>query len=281
MSIKIEKLSEHIGVCVEGVNIANALDADRVQQLRDAFREHCVLVFHDQSISDEQQVRFTQEFGTIAMTLPSDPYGSGGPINRITNVDEHGEIIPADDKRSLYQAGNMLWHSDGSFRPVPLRASFLSAKVVPPTGGETEFACVRAAFAAYPRRKKEALKGLMVEHSMAYSRSQIAPDLMSEEFRKAAPPVRHSLIRTLPETGEKMLHVGAYASHILSWPVEQGRALLKELLEWSTRPQFVFRHQWQARDLVMWDNRYCLHRGRPWEFGRFKRVMHRTTLSGP
>ena len=281
MNIKIKKLSEQIGAWVEGVKITQALDAASVQQLRDAFRKHCVLVFHDQVISDQQQVAFTQNFGTIEMTLPSDPYGGGGPINRITNVDERGEIIPADDKQSLYQAGNMLWHSDGSFRAVPLRASFLSAKVVPPSGGETEFASVRAAYAAYPREKKEALEGLMVEHSMAHSRSQIAPDLMSEEFQKAAPPVTHSLIRTMPETGEKMLHVGAYASHILGWHIEQGRSLLKELLEWSTQPQFSFRHQWQAHDLVMWDNRYCLHRGRPWDFDRFKRIMHRTTLSGP
>jgi len=103
---------------------------------------------------------------------------------------------------------------------------------------------------------------------------------MSEEFQKAAPPVTHSLIRILPETGEKMFHVGAYASHILGWPVDQGRHFLKDLLEWSTQPQFVFQHEWQAHDLVMWDNRYCLHRGRPWDFGRFKRVMHRTTLLG-
>ncbi len=115
---------------------------------------------------------------------------------------------------------------------------------------------------------------------MAHSRSQIAPNLMSEEFQKAAPPVTHSLIRILPETGEKMFHVGAYASHILGWPVDQGRHFLKDLLEWSTQPQFVFQHEWQAHDLVMWDNRYCLHRGRPWDFGRFKRVMHRTTLLG-
>ncbi len=154
MSIKIRKLGQHIGACVEGVKIAQSLNPEAVQRLRDAFREHCVLVFNDQVISDEQQVAFTKKFGTVALTLPSDPYGGGGPVNRITNVDEQGQLIPADDTRSLYQAGNMLWHSDGSFRAVPLQASFLSARVVPPSGGETEFASVRAAFAAYPNEKK-------------------------------------------------------------------------------------------------------------------------------
>ena len=178
----------------------------------------------------------------------------------------------------LYQKGNSLWHSDGSFRKVPLRGSLLSAKEVPPAGGETEYASLRAAWASLPDERKALIEDLVAEHSIAWSRQQIAPGLMDDEFLKDTPPALHPLVRTIPESGEKVLLVGSYATHIVGWPVEKGRALLAELLEWATQPRFVYRHEWRRHDLVMWDNVSCLHRGRPWD-GRHRRVMHRTTLA--
>ncbi len=273
-------LGEHIGAEVRGIDVASPHGEETFAQLRRALYGHSVLVFHDQDISDEQQVAFTRGFGRLQTTLASDPYGGGGFINRIANVDEEGRLIRPRDKRSLYQAGNMLWHSDGSFKAVPLRASMLSARVVPPRGGETEYASLRAAYAALPQPRKDQLDGLVAEHSMAHSRAQIAPGLLTEAFRKETPPVRHVLVRTVPETGEKALYVGSYASHIIGWEREKGRALLEALLEWATQPKFVYRHQWETNDLVMWDNRTCLHRGRPWDNAVYKRIMHRTTLAG-
>ncbi len=280
LTITIDKLEEHIGALVQGIDIASPLDDGTVEILREVLLKNSVLVFRNQLITDEQHVAFSQRLGPLQMTMASDPYGGGGPINRISNVDENGEIIPPEDNRSLYQAGNMLWHSDGSFKRVPLRASLLSAKVVPPEGGETEYASLRAAYAALPEEKKAELRGLVAEHSMAHSRVQIAPNLMSEAFQKETPSVHQVVVRTIPETGEKALFVGSYASHIVGWPLEKGRALLKELLAWSTQRAFLYRHKWQADDLVIWDNRSCLHRGRRWESGAYKRIMHRTTLAG-
>ena len=276
----VTRLEEHIAVEVRDLDVTSSISEETFAGLRQALYRHSVLVFPHQDITDEQQVAFTRGFGRLQMTLASDPYGGGGPINRISNVDENSRIIPPKDKRSLYQAGNMLWHSDGSFKAIPLRASMLSAKVVPPRGGETEYASLRAAYAALPEPRKVELEGLVAEHSMAHSRAQIAPNLLSEAFRKETPPVRQALVRTIPETGEKALYVGSYASHIIGWDIEEGSALLKELLEWSTQPRFVYRHRWQTNDLVMWDNRSALHRGQPWENGVYQRIMHRTTLAG-
>lgn len=128
------------------------------------------------------------------------------------------------------------------------------------------------------------------EHIAAEVRGIDAASLQGEqtfaELRRAlyrykeTPPVRHVLVRTVPETGEKALYVGSYASHIIGWDIREGRALLEDLLEWATQPRFVYRHCWKTNDLVMWDNRSCLHRGRPWENGIYKRIMHRTTLAG-
>lgn len=280
MNATITTLEEHIGARVEGVDLTSPISEEEVRSIHNALFENSVLVFHDQDLTDEEHVVFTERLGPLQLTMASDPYGGGGPINRIANVDEHGDIIPPDDSRSLYQAGNMLWHSDGSFKPVPLKASLLSAKVVPPEGGETEFASMRAAYAALPEERKLELEGLVAEHSMAHSREQIAPGIITDEWLKETPPVEHALVRTIPETGEKALHVGSYASRIIGWPLEKGRALLQELLEWSTQRQFIYRHSWRTNDLVMWDNRSCLHRGRPWDGHSCKRIMHRTTLAG-
>ena len=280
MTLAIRKLEEHIGAEVEGVDITTPIDEATFAQLRAVLYKHSVLVFRDQDITDEQHVAFTEGFGTLEMTMANDPIGDGGPVGIISNVDENGAVIPPQDTRTLYQKGNELWHSDGSFRRVPLRASLLSAKVVPPEGGETEYASLCAAYTALPQDKKESLEGLAAEHSFANSRTRIAPNLISEEFGKDVPPVKQMLVRTIPETGARALLVGSYTTRIIDWPLEKGKSLLQELLEWSTQPRFVYRHQWRAHDLVVWDNRCCLHRGRPWDRRVHRRIMHRTTVAG-
>lgn len=280
MTLKIRKLEEHIGAEVQGVDITSPIDAETFEQLRGALCEYGVLVFHDQEITNEQHVTFSKGFGTLEMTMPNDPIGDGGPIGIISNLDENGDIIPPEDSRTLYTVANTLWHSDGSFKRVPLRGSLLYAKIVPPKGGETEFASLTAAYAALPEQQKIDIENLIAEHSIAHSRAQIAPNLMSDAFQKDTPPVNQRLVRVIPETGKKALLVGSYTTHVHGLPAEEGKALLKELLEWSTQPQFVYRHTWRAHDLVVYDNRCCLHRGRSWDRGKYKRVLHRTTLAG-
>ena len=280
MALKIRKLEKHIGAEVQGVDITSPIDVETFEQLRGALCEYGVLVFHNQDITDEQHVRFSEGFGPLEMTMPNDPIGDGGPIGVISNLDENGDIIPPEDPRTLYTVANTLWHSDGSFKHVPLRGSLLYAKIVPPKGGETEFASLTAAYAALPEQKKVDIENLIVEHSIAHSRAQIAPNLMEEAFQKDTPPVNQRLVRPIPETGKKALLVGSYTTHVHGLPIEAGKALLKELLEWSTQPQFVYRHTWKVSDLVVYDNRCCLHRGRSWDRGKYKRVLHRTTLAG-
>jgi alpha-ketoglutarate-dependent 2,4-dichlorophenoxyacetate dioxygenase len=280
MTLTIRKLEEHIGAEVQGIDITSPIDAETFDKLRGALCEYAVLVFHDQDITDEQHVAFSEGFGPLEMTLPNDPIGDGGPIGVISNLDENGDIIPPEDSRTLYTVANTLWHSDGSFKRVPLRGSLLSAKVVPPEGGETEFASLTAAYAALPEQKKVEIERLIVEHSIAHSRAQIAPNLMDEAFQKDTPPANQRLVRTIPETGKKALLVGSYTTRVHGLPIEKGKTLLKEMLEWSTQPQFVYRHTWRVNDLVVYDNRCCLHRGRSWNRGKYKRVLHRTTLAG-
>ena len=280
MTLTTRKLEEHIGAEVRGIDITSPIDAETFDKLRGALCEYAVLVFHDQDITNEQHVVFSEGFGPLEMTMANDPIGDGGPIGVISNLDENGDIIPPEDSRTLYTVANTLWHSDGSFKRVPLRGSLLSAKVVPPDGGETEFASLTAAYAALPKQKKADIEELIAEHSIAHSRAQISPNLMDEAFQKDTPPANQRLVRTIPETGKKALLVGSYTTRVHGLPIEKGKTLLEELLEWSTQPQFVYRHTWRVNDLVVYDNRCCLHRGRSWDRGKYKRVLHRTTLAG-
>ena len=280
MKLHLEKLSAHIAAEVIDVDLRTPVDDETAMSLRAALYEHAVLLFRNQEITDEQQVAFSENFGPLEMTSPTDPIGDGGPVGVITNLDENGELIPSQDPRALYLVGNSLWHSDGSFKKIPLRASLLAAKVVSPEGGNTEFASLQAPYEALPAEKRELLANLVAAHSLAHSRDQIAQDLVSDKWQAEIPPTPQKMVRIIPETGKKVLLVGSYTTHVVGWPLEKGKVLLKELYDWCTKPQFVYSHHWHANDLIIYDNRLCLHRARPWEMDRYKRVLHRTTIAG-
>ena len=280
MTLQIQALTEPIAAEVRGVDVTEPISDETFSQLRTALYRHAVLVFHDQDITDEQQVTFTWGFGTVENTIPSDPIGDGGPVGVISNVDENGDIIPPDDDRARYMVANTQWHSDGSFRRVPLKGSMLAAKVVPPEGGATEFASLVAPYKQMSEEQKAEVENLQAEHSLARSREKIAPNLMSDDFLKDTPPAVQPVVRRIPETGDKALLVGSYAGRVVGWPDEKGLALLEKLLDWCTQPQFVYRHEWRANDIVVYDNRLCLHRGTLWDRERYKRILHRTTLAG-
>jgi alpha-ketoglutarate-dependent 2,4-dichlorophenoxyacetate dioxygenase len=180
----------------------------------------------------------------------------------------------------VYQLANMLWHSDSSFKPVPSLCSLLSARIIPPEGGATEFASGRCAYPSLPDDVKRRIEGLIVVHDFAWSRDQVRPGFFTAEERAVYPPVRHPLVRTNPVNGRRSLFLGAHASHVDGMPVEEGRALLRELQEHLTRPEFCYRHEWGEGDLVVWDNRCVLHRATPYDTTRYKRLMQRTTISG-
>ena len=267
---------------VSGLDLSKPLDDGDFGQVRDAFHRYAVLVFPEQRISDDQQIAFSERFGPLEVSIRKDrPRRIANPrVSDISNVDERDRVFDPDDERAIYNSGNRLWHSDSSFKRVPAMASLLSGREVPPEGGETEYADLRAAWDALPAERKRGLDALVAEHSFVYSRGLIGYDQFTEAERAEVPPVTQAVVRMHPATGRKSLYLGSHASHIIGRPLEEGRALLKDLLEFATQPQFVYRHVWKHHDLVMWDNRCVLHRGRPWAEQRHRRVMHRTTVAG-
>lgn len=265
-----------------GLDLSRPLDDGDFGQVRDAFHRYAVVVFPGQRLTDDEQIAFSERWGPLEISLRKDRRRriDNPRVSDISNVDEQDRVFDPDDERAVYNAGNRLWHSDSSFKRVPALASLLSGREVPPEGGETEFADLRAAWDALPAPDRRGLESLVAEHSFVYSRGLIGYDQFTEAERAAVPPVPQAVVRTHPATGRKSLYLGSHASCILGRPVEEGRALLRELLEFATRPAFVYRHVWRQHDLVMWDNRCVLHRGRPWDEGRHRRVMHRTTVAG-
>lgn len=248
MGIAVRKLNPLFAAEVTGVDLSAPLDDDLFAQIRDAFNEHAVLVLPDQKLDDEQQIAFSLRFGPLETSVRKDRKrrATRPEISEIANVDELGRLVDAGDERAIYNAGNQLWHSDSSFKRVPAMASLLSARELPPEGSETEFADMRAAWDALPEEKRRGLDGLVAEHSLVYSRGLIGYGQFSEAERAALPPVQQALVRTHPATGRKALYLGSHASHIVGWPVEEGRRLLRELLEFATQPRFVSRHTWRV-----------------------------------
>jgi alpha-ketoglutarate-dependent 2,4-dichlorophenoxyacetate dioxygenase len=282
--LTITPLHPHLGARVEGVDLAETLDEPTFRRIFDAFQEHSVLVFHDQRLSDERQMAFSRRFGPLETTLKS--VGQEGRLHEnmvdLSNLDPDGNdrLMDWSDRRMLYQSGNQLWHTDSSFKPVPAMASLLSGREVPPEGGETEFVSMRHAYATLPEATRRRLDGRVTIHSILYSRSTIAKGLFDPEHERHLPPVRQALVRENPVNGRKAVYIGSHAWYIEGLEYGESRRLLDELTAHTTRPDRVYQHRWRQWDLVMWDNRCVLHRGRPWDAARHRRVMRRTTVAG-
>jgi alpha-ketoglutarate-dependent 2,4-dichlorophenoxyacetate dioxygenase len=282
--MKITPVHPNLGALVEGVELARPMDDATFARIFDAFQEHSVLVFHDQRLTDETQMAFSRRFGPLETTLKA--VGKEDRLHPnlvdLSNVDpDHDErLMGWGDRRMMYQSGNQLWHTDSSFKPAPAMASLLSGREVPPAGGETEFVSMRHAWDTLPEATRRRLDGRVVVHSILYSRSTIATGLFDPEHERELAPVRQALVRANPVTGRKSIYIGSHAWYIEGMDFAESRRLLDELLAHTTLPACVFQHRWKQWDLVMWDNRCVLHRGRPWDADQHKRVMRRTTIAG-
>jgi len=268
---------------VRGVDLTRPMTAAQFAEIEAAFNEHAVLVFPGQPVTDEQQVAFSKFFGPVFTATkyhrPNETRRLRAEMSDISNIDREGRILAANDDRRLHNLANQLWHTDNSFKHIPARASLLSARVIPPSDGDTEFADMRAAYDALPDARKREIDDLIVEHSVFHSRARMGIDPYTSGARQELPPVQQVLVRRHPATGRKALYIASHASHVIGWPVEKGRKLIDELVDFATQPQFVYRHRWTEGDLIVWDNRCTMHRATPFDDLKVQRILHRTTVS--
>ncbi|MCP5152505.1 MAG: TauD/TfdA family dioxygenase [Chromatiales bacterium] len=280
MAIEITALRDDFVARVTGVNLVDGLDEPTFASLRRALDDHGVLVLPHQPMDDERQMAFSRWWGPMEPTKGVNP-ASGTPFARQSNLDiRTGEIIPSDDRRMAYQVGNYQWHADSTFKRVPSLCSILTAREVPPEGGNTEFVSTRAAYEALPEPMRSELEDLIVEHDFSVSRGRVGFSFTPEEAA-IYPPVWHPLVQVNPVTGRRSLLIGAHASLIVGRPAAEGARLLEDLLARATVPEAIYSHRWSVGDVVIWDNRSVLHRATAYDAKRHRRLMQRTTIGNP
>ena len=246
--------------------------------IEDAFHQHAVLVFPGANLAEAEHIAFSRRFGPLERTLSQRT--ARLEISLLSNVARDGAVAKADEPLGLFLKGNRYWHTDSSFKKVGAKASLLRAVTVPDTGGDTEWADMRAAWDVLDAAAKERLESLRAVHSYAWSQGKVGGvRLLKKRELAALPPVEHPLVRTHPATGRKSLFIGRHVRSISGMDDGAAQALLAGLIERACRPPRVFRHAWAAGDIVAWDNRCVLHRGHPWPFDQ-PRVMKRTTVAG-
>ena len=283
MSIKVRQLHTLFVGEVSALDLAADLSPQAVAELARAIDRYAVLVFHGQLLDDDGLLVLGRLFGNIEAPRNHrvERRLKHAELADISNLDARNQLRARDDHRRLDALGNQLWHSDASFRQESGALSMLFAHVVPPLGGETEFADLRAAYDLLSPPLQRKIEDLACEHSIFHSRGQLGHTDYTEQERAALPPAHHRLVRLHPGSKRKTLYMGAHASHIVGWPVPDGRLLLRDLMEHATQRQFVYQHSWHAGDLVIWDNRCTLHRGRPYDDATYPRDLRRVTTRDP
>jgi alpha-ketoglutarate-dependent 2,4-dichlorophenoxyacetate dioxygenase len=258
---------------------------EEFKRLVAAMDRYAVAVLRDQHIDDEAQIAFSRRFGELE-TSPHFGVGKGGKVRMrhrelfdVSNLDENGHILAEDDRRRAYRLANEMWHTDSSFMPGGSRYSLLHARIVPSAGADTEFADMRAAYDALPEAERRSLEGLVVEHSTYYSRSLTGYQFTEEELSRRS-ATKQYLVQTHPSSGRKALYLASHASHVVGWPEEKGRTLLRELTAHATQARFVYVHKWRPGDMVIWDNRCTMHRATPFSDFQQRRDLRRTTVRG-
>ena len=264
---------------IRGVGLADvAADEGAYRGVRAAFEEHSVLLFRGQTITDEAQVAYSQRFGPLEVAKAAS-LGEGTPFSILTNVEPaSGGLVPPDHKEALRAAANQLWHTDSCFKAPPALASVLSARIIPSTGGETEFASTRLTWKRLPESLRRRLDSAYAWHDYAHSRGKIAPHLASHREKSSLPPVSWRMRWRNPANGRDALYVASHTYAIEGMADETAQALIADLIAFATAPGHTHLHTWQAGDVIMWDNRAILHRGRPWPNDE-ARHMVRTTIS--
>ena len=284
MPLTIRQIGPAFAGEVSGIDIMKSVASQDVAAIEAGMDRYAVLVFRNQDITDEQQMAFSRNFGAIEdsrggnVTKPGDHRLAKG-MNDVSNVGKDGKPLPRDSRQRLFNLGNLLWHSDSSFRAIPAKYSLLSARTVNSKGGDTEFADMRAAYDALDDDTKREIEDLICEHSLMVSRGSLGFVDYSDEEKELFKPVRQRLVRVHPVTGRKSLYLSSHAGTILGRPTPDARILLRDLTEHATQPRFVYVHKWKLHDLVVWDNRQTMHRGRRYDETQ-PRDVRRTTVAG-
>ena len=282
MAITVAPITDTFAAEIGDIDLSRPLSAEDAEAVKQAFWTYSVLIFPEQKLEAEQHLDFARIFGPLEssiMLYGDAPVRTRPEIADVSNLNHKDEIWGKESRLRMFQLGNRLWHTDSSFKKLPALCSLLYARSIPPVGGHTEFADQRAGYDALPEAMKRKLEGLVAEHCIAYSRARLGFTQFVDSEKMNLPPVPQMLVRTIPQNGRKSLYVASHAGRVLGMSEEDGKKLIDELIAHTTQRQFVYTHRWRVGDLVMWDNRCTMHRGKDFDDLRYRRDMQRATVS--
>ena len=283
VAIIVQPITADFAAEVGDVALNRPLSTDDLAAVRAAFAKYAVLVFPDQEFDDESQLAFARNFGPLETTVfkarKDHKLRLHENLADVSNLDAENRILTTTDRQRLYNLGNQLWHTDSSFKRVPAYCSMLHARSIPPIGGQTEFADMRAAYDALPEATKRRIEGLVAEHSIMTSRAKLGFTDFDDSEREAFKAVPQVLVRRLQDSSRMSLYMASHAGSIRGMADAEARKLLEELTEHATQRRFVYAHRWRVKDLVIWDDRCTMHRGMPFDDQRYQRDMRRATVS--
>ena len=283
-----EQFPDFVGF-ISDIDLKTSLSDLLIKEIDDAINKYAVLVFKDQNINNEDQVRFTQYFGKIEASgktsnitkatdrrLPTE-------LADVSNLDKDNNPFTINDPRRIFNLGNRLWHTDSSFKSVPAKYSLLSGRNISKEGGNTEFGDMRAAYDNLDVKDKNKIEEMICEHSLIYSRQRLGFDMVKElssEQIKNFDPVEQPLVRQNKLTNRKTIFLSSHIGKIKNWIRPDSMCFIDDLIEYATKDEFIYVHKWVQNDLIIWDNRQTMHRARAYDDLTEHRDMRRTTVLG-
>ncbi len=265
--MKFSTLHPKFGKIVEDLDLRDVTRSNLYPEIRRAFEASSALLVRGQSLDDGQHIALAELFGPLENR---ESMATGRNIefkvSAVSNEIGEDKVSDPESLHTLNLQGNMLWHTDSTFLPVPALVNILTARVIPTRGGQTELASTRAAWAAMPQKMKTPLQNAIIWHRLSHSRSKISNDLATQEEMTRWPDRPWRAIWPNPVTGEEGLFIASHAFAIEGMGLEEGRELIEQAIDFCTQPEFVYSHNWQVGDVLIWDERCTLHRGRPWPY---------------
>ena len=274
---------------VNNIDLSKEISFNAIRKIDNLINKYAVLIFPNQKLTDNEQVKFTEFFGKIEKSgsksniTKSDDRRLSLKLADVSNIDKNQKLFEINDPRRIFNLGNRLWHSDSSFKKIPAKYSLLSAKSISKEGGNTEFADMRAAYDNLDRKMKVKINNLICEHSLIYSRQRLGFDMTKELNSieiKNFKPVYQPLVRKIPFTKRKLIFLSSHIGNIKGWLRPDAMCFINDLIEYATSSNFVYTHKWKKNDLIMWDNRQTMHRVRHFDDTKEFRDMRRTTVLG-
>jgi alpha-ketoglutarate-dependent 2,4-dichlorophenoxyacetate dioxygenase len=282
-SLAINALHPLFAAEMLGADLREAPSPELVAAVNAAMARYAVLLIREQKINDEQQIRFSRAFGPLELPphlgMKVEAKRIRPELYDVSNLGVDGDFLPPESLRHASNRANEEFHTDSSFNSLPTKWSLLMAHIVPPERGDTLYVDTRAAYDALPEPLQAKARGAVAEHYFWKTRGRAGFSTITDDMKRAFPPVRHPLVRVIPESGRSALYIGQHTTHIVGWPREEGEKFLAELNRFATQPQFIYTHQWRAGDLVIWDNRCTLHRATGYDVYKYKRDLRRTTIN--